>query len=360
MKFRVFVWFIIKCILYFPFRIIFPTRVINKKELRKHRGKGVVICCNHKSYVDGPLLFMLFFWRKKRFLVKPSMFDTKFKDRNMRALGCYPVERGKDLSLMKYTKAMLQKNRAIVMFPEGMRVFNPEDALALRNGAAMVAIMNNVPIVPMVMKRAPKVFRFNAVKIGATISTEQYQGKKMEKTDLAELSAKIQASMAGLLDGFEVKPKPKWWEAQESVISRGIVFVENKLLLLKRVRESREYYVFPGGHVDEGETARDAAAREVLEETGVSTKPMRLLYKYSYEDKLQSFYYCSYNSGTARKTDAQEYTDETRNLGTYEPMLIDINELEKIDLRPNCVRDQLIKDIGKRGVNLAQGPTYVK
>ena len=86
MKFLVGVWFVIKCILYVPFRIVFPTRVINKRELRKHRGKGVVFCCNHRSYTDGPLVFILF-WRKKNFFVKPSMFNTKFKNANMRALG---------------------------------------------------------------------------------------------------------------------------------------------------------------------------------------------------------------------------------------------------------------------------------
>ena len=343
-------WFVIKCILYIPFRIIFPTRVINKKELRKHRGKGVVICCNHKSYVDGPLLFMMFFWRKKSFLVKPSMFDTKFKDRNMRALGCYPVERGKDLALIKHAKGVLSKNHAIMMFPEGIRVFNPEDALALRNGAAMISIMAGVPIVPMVMKRKPGIFAFNALKVGATISTEQYQGKKIDKNDLAELSGKIQSAMAGLLDGFEVVRKPKWWETAESVISRGIVINDEKLLVIKRVRDGQEYFVLPGGHVDKGETAREASARETLEETGVTCAPVRLLYKTKFKE-LESFYYCSYKSGTVRP----ERTD-----GTVEPMWLDINELKNTDLRPNVIRDQLVKDIKKYGVTLARSQIYVK
>lgn len=357
---RVIFWHIIKSILYFPFRIIFPTRTINKKEFKKHRGKGIVVCCNHRSYNDGPVLFMLFFLRKKRFLVKPSMFRTKFLNKNMRALGCYPVERGKTLSLMKYAKEQLQHNRALFMFPEGKRAFSPEDALALRDGAAMIAIMNNAPIVPMVFKRAPRLFRFNAVKVGATISTEQYQGKKTEKSDLAELSGKIQSSMTGLLDGFEIKRKLKWWESQESVIARGIIIMENKLLLIKRVRENQEYYVFPGGHVDEGEAARDAAVRETLEETGITSSPMRLLYKYSFMNALESYYYCNYKSGDVGKTDAEEYTDSERNKGTYEPMLVPIEELKNMDLRPNVVRDQLIKDIEKYGVNLARSPKYVK
>jgi 1-acyl-sn-glycerol-3-phosphate acyltransferase len=353
------VWFIIKLILVIPFAVVFPTRVINKKELRKHRGKGVVFCCNHRSYMDGPLLYILF-WRKRRFLVKPSMFDTKFKNANMRAVHCYPVERGKDLSLIKFAKGALANKEAIVMFPEGMRAFNPEDALALRNGAAMIAIMSGVPIVPMVLKRAPRPFRFNALKVGTTISTEKYQGRKMEKSDLAEVSAEIQSSMAKLLENFGVNPKPKWWEKQESIIARGIVIIDGKLLAIKRVRENQEYYVFPGGHIDDGETAREAAGREVTEETGVDVAPTRLLYKYKFDDKMQSFYYCAYKSGTPGKTDSEEYTDSDRGRGTYEPMLLDLNEISKMDIRPTCVRDQLLRDIEKYGVNLARSHKYVK
>jgi len=356
---RVLFWYILKTILYIPFRLVFWTRVINKKELKKHRGKGIVVCCNHKSLNDGPLLYFMFFWRKKRFLVKPGMFDTKFKNRNMRALGCYPVERGKDLSLMKYTKEQLKEKRAVFMFPEGKRAFSPEDALALRNGAAMIAIMNNAPIVPMVLKRAPRPFRYSPVKIGKTISVEQYQGKKMEKSDLAELSGKIQSAMAGLLDGFEVQRKLAWWETKESVIARGIVIKENKLLVIKREREGQVYYVFPGGHVDEGEVARDAAAREIAEETGVATMPTRLMYKHTF-NVLESYYYCSYKSGNVGKTDAHEYTDTERNKGTYEPMLVPVEELKTLDLRPNAVRDRLIADIEKYGINLARPPMYVK
>jgi len=364
------IWFIIKCVVWLPFRLLFWTRVINKKELRKHRGKGVVFCCNHRSYTDGPLLFILFFWRKKRFLVKPEMFSTKFKNVNMRALGCYPVERGKDLSLIKYTVGNLKKNRAIIMFPEGMRAFNPVDALALRNGAAMIAIKAGVPIVPMVLKRAPRPFVFNALKVGTAISTEEYQGRRLEKSDLAEISGKIQVSMTKLLNGFEVKKKPKWWETQESVISRGVVIknaecrkqnaeLKPHILVLKRVRDGQEYYTLPGGHVDKGEAARDAAIREVLEETGISTTPVRLLYKTKFKE-LESFYLCAYKSGDVGATDAPEYTDPDRNLGTYEPMLLPLDELKKVDLRPNCVRDQLIKDIEKYGVNLPRSQKYVK
>jgi len=298
------------------------------------------------------------------------MFDTKFKNVNMRALGCFPVERGKDLALVRFSMENLQNKRTVIMFPEGMRAFSQEDALALRNGAAMIAIKAGVPIVPMVLKRAPRPFVFNALKVGTTISTEEYQGRKMEKSDLAEISDKIQSSMTKLLKGFEKKKKPKWWEKQQSVIARGVVVKNTEcrmqnaelkphLLVIKRMRDDQEYYVFPGGHIDKGEAARNTATREILEETGIKTAPVRLLYKTKFKE-LESFYYCSYKGGDPGATDAEEYTDTERGLGTYEPMFLPFDDIKNIDLRPNCVRDQLVKDIKKYGVNLARSQKYVK
>lgn len=54
---------------------------------------------------------------------------------------------------------------------------------------------------------------------------------------------------------------------------------EGKLLLTKRnVDPYKEYWVPPGGHIDENETAEAAAIREVKEETSLEIKPKFLFY----------------------------------------------------------------------------------
>jgi ADP-ribose pyrophosphatase YjhB (NUDIX family) len=54
------------------------------------------------------------------------------------------------------------------------------------------------------------------------------------------------------------------------VVSSVIIQKENKILLIKEVLESlKEYWIFPGGGVDFGETIIDAARREVKEEIGL-------------------------------------------------------------------------------------------
>jgi 8-oxo-dGTP pyrophosphatase MutT (NUDIX family) len=50
---------------------------------------------------------------------------------------------------------------------------------------------------------------------------------------------------------------------------RAVIIENNSLLLVHRIKKDRDYYVFPGGGVEEGETDKDALVREVMEELGV-------------------------------------------------------------------------------------------
>lgn len=67
---------------------------------------------------------------------------------------------------------------------------------------------------------------------------------------------------------------------QSHRISAGAIVEQDKqLLLVRHVREGRyDFWVAPGGGVKEGETLEVAAAREVLEETGLEAEIGRLLY----------------------------------------------------------------------------------
>ena len=50
----------------------------------------------------------------------------------------------------------------------------------------------------------------------------------------------------------------------------GIILIEdNKVALIERHRAGLDYFVFPGGGVDEGETHEQGAIREAMEELGV-------------------------------------------------------------------------------------------
>ena len=60
---------------------------------------------------------------------------------------------------------------------------------------------------------------------------------------------------------------------------KGVVFVDNKLLLLKNEREEWE---LPGGKLEPGETPRACLTREIKEETGLLVDTAQLLNAYLY------------------------------------------------------------------------------
>lgn len=351
--------FLLKLICYLPFKLLFWTKWINKKELRRYRGKPVILAMNHRNALDGPML-VIDVWRKSNFWIKGELFEKKFGRWFLHGFGGIPVKADAELALMRESQKALQKNHALMVMPEGHRSFNADDKLKIQNGIAMVALRTGVPIIPLVTDRPFRLFRLTRIKVGTAIQSTQYlEDGRMTKDGVNRLGDRVQYQMQQLLTGFSRPPKLKAWQTAPSIIGRGIVIRDGKLLAILRHRDNQEYYVFPGGHLDAGETLADACAREVLEETSVVARPFRELYKFWYEDHKhhrgdgwQSFMACEYQSGEPQPTDAEEYTDPERKGGTYEPVWLEMDQIEKLDLRPAFVKKQLLKDYRKKGARL--------
>lgn len=74
--------------------------------------------------------------------------------------------------------------------------------------------------------------------------------------------------------------------------SCGGVVLDNKKVLLIQVKtiKGRKLWTFPKGHIEAGETPRQAALREVLEETGYRAKIIKPLLKVRYAFTLKGNY----------------------------------------------------------------------
>ncbi len=57
------------------------------------------------------------------------------------------------------------------------------------------------------------------------------------------------------------------------VIARGLCIRDGKVLLCRHIKQAYNY--LPGGHVEFGESATDALAREMMEEAGVAVHNVR-------------------------------------------------------------------------------------
>ncbi|WKA54990.1 NUDIX hydrolase [Planococcus shixiaomingii] len=122
--------------------------------------------------------------------------------------------------------------------------------------------------------------------------------------------------------------------------SSVILIQEGKVALIKRVLEGREYYVFPGGGVEPGETPEQAARREAFEELGVEVEVQALVAVVQYNG-TQFFFSAQLLSGEIGTGNGEEFTDLKRDRGTYEPMWVDIAQLTQMNVKPREVAEQV-------------------
>ena len=52
----------------------------------------------------------------------------------------------------------------------------------------------------------------------------------------------------------------------------GLLFKANKILLIRRIKDSKEFWVIPGGGVEAGENFEEAIKREMFEEASVEVE----------------------------------------------------------------------------------------
>lgn len=94
----------------------------------------------------------------------------------------------------------------------------------------------------------------------------------------------------------------------------GIVFNADKTAVLVIKRRDIPIWVLPGGGIDPGETAEEAAVREVFEETGLTVKVKRRTGEYTPLNRLAHFTVlveCEIVEGNTR------LSDETAAVGFY-------------------------------------------
>ncbi|PGC27153.1 DNA mismatch repair protein MutT [Bacillus wiedmannii] len=111
----------------------------------------------------------------------------------------------------------------------------------------------------------------------------------------------------------------------------AIIVQEGKIALIKRIREGETYYVFPGGGIEEGETAEEATKRENYEELGVHIKVEHLIAKVEYKG-TEYYFNAHIIDGVFGSGKAEEF--KLKDRGSYIPLWLPIHELEKVNIKP--------------------------
>ena len=109
-----------------------------------------------------------------------------------------------------------------------------------------------------------------------------------------------------------------------------------------------EYYVFPGGGLEEDDASLEAGvAREILEEFGIEVEAIRKLYFRQIGDELDEYLFlCKYVSGKLGTGTGPEFSGDPKyaDRGLYIPTIVPKEEIRNIRLLPEEFKEQMIND----------------
>lgn len=123
----------------------------------------------------------------------------------------------------------------------------------------------------------------------------------------------------------------------------SVIIQGDKVAVIKRNRNGEEYYVFPGGGIENDETPEHAAIREAYEELGVHIEIKEHLGIVEFNGK-QHYFLAEIVGGEFGTGQGEEYV-ESCNRGRYEPMWIPIAKLEALDIRPMEIAKRIRMEI---------------
>lgn len=114
------------------------------------------------------------------------------------------------------------------------------------------------------------------------------------------------------------------------ISSRAVIIEDGYLYTIYRKRDGKEYYVIPGGGVDEGETLEETVQREIKEELSVDIVVEKYLGKEESDTFIAHYYLCSIKNGKARLGGEEKEKNCANNY--YEIYLMNIHDINNYQL----------------------------
>ncbi len=116
------------------------------------------------------------------------------------------------------------------------------------------------------------------------------------------------------------------------VVSRGIIFIDDKVVLLKRIRKDGHnylhYYAIPGGGVEGNESLEEACIREIEEEVSLKVSIHSYLGMEEYDTGICHYFQVNYLGGTPILGGEEKERNNPDNY--YEVVLLNDKEIDNI------------------------------
>ena len=131
------------------------------------------------------------------------------------------------------------------------------------------------------------------------------------------------------------------------MMNDGVVFMHRKNVI--RNKDYQEYYTFPGGHLEEGETLEEGVIREIKEEFGINVKVVRKVYELENDrvNMKEYFFLCEYIDGEFGTGDGEEFSNdpEYKDSGEYIPEIVKRENIAGLILLPLEIKEKFVQDL---------------
>ena len=165
----------------------------------------LLVASNHISLTDPPIIG-LSIKRRSMFLAKEELFRTRVQRFFVANYGAFPIKRGgMNRNALRFAERWFGEGMALIVFPEGRRSTEGQLVDAF-SGAALIAVRNGVPILPVGIHGTEKITGLTwwlrrprvTVKIGQPFNLPSVNGK-VTREQLAEFTHSIMGRIAELL-----------------------------------------------------------------------------------------------------------------------------------------------------------------
>ncbi|OGH85892.1 MAG: hypothetical protein A2493_02490 [Candidatus Magasanikbacteria bacterium RIFOXYC12_FULL_33_11] len=126
-----------------------------------------------------------------------------------------------------------------------------------------------------------------------------------------------------------------------------IILQDNKILLIHRFWQGREYFVIPGGKVEDGESIEEAAIREAKEETNLDVVLGEKFFEFFNEfDKRQNIFFLVTKFDGKMQLGGPEAERHSKD-DSYILEWHDVGDLKDLNIVPDILKGKIISEFVK-------------
>src|SRR3989344_5691276 len=121
---------------------------------------------------------------------------------------------------------------------------------------------------------------------------------------------------------------------------RAVIIENGSVLLIHRIKEGEEYWVFPGGGIEKEDGGDDKLAlkRECGEELGVNIEVGDFFEKVVKGDTEEMFYFCTVTGGNVGTGNGPEFKKNSGYKGSHTPEWHPLQDFSSKKILPEIIK----------------------